>query len=109
MSEKRHFKRLAVELPVTLRFGGRLIPATALNISSGGICLDVDDAELDMAGKKKVEVIIDLSQQERDVSLRGEITRIESSGEKPRVGIKFTNLYTVGHQTLEEFINKNLN
>lgn len=108
MREKRRFKRLNVELPVTLRHSGHLIPATTLNISCGGVCLDVESEELDLAGRKKVEVIIDLSAEERDVSLRGEITRIED-GEKSRIGIKFTNLYTVGHQTLEEFINRSHN
>lgn len=108
MNEKRRFKRLNVELPVTLRFGGRLIPATTLNVSCGGVCLDVEAEDIDLKGSGKVEVIIDLSQEDRDVSLRGEITRIEGSpGSK--VGIKFTNLYTVGHQTLERFINRSLN
>lgn len=108
MTEKRRFKRLDVELPVTLRFAGRLIPATALNVSCGGVCLNVEADELDLGNKKKVEVVIDLSKDEIDVSLRGEIIRVDT-GEKPKLGIKFTNLYTVGHQTLERFINKNLN
>lgn len=108
MQEKRRFRRLDVELPVTLRCGGRLVPATALNISCGGVCIDVESNELDLTGKKKVEVIIDLAQGERDVSLRGEIIRVEGD-QAPRLGIKFTNLYTVGHQTLEKFINRSCN
>lgn len=108
MRDKRRFKRLDVELPVTLRLGGRLIPATTLNISSGGVCLGLDEQDLKLAEQGKVEVIIDLSQEQTDVSLRGEITRVET-GEGKKIGIKFTNLYTVGHQTLEQFINKNLN
>lgn len=61
-----------------------------------------------MDGKNKVEVIIDISKEERDVSLRGEITRVEH-GEDSLVGIKFTNLYTIGHQTLDRFINRSKN
>ncbi len=108
MKDKRRFKRLNVELPVTLRCGGRLIPATTLNISCGGAFVSLDSENVPAANNPKIEVIIDLSKEERDVSLRGEVTRVE--GEKgSRVGIKFTNLYTVGHQTLEKFINRNLN
>lgn len=108
MREKRYFKRLYVNLPVTLRCGGRLIPATTLNISCGGICLDVDGAEIATSDNKPVEIVIDLSQEERDVSLKGVVTRIEGA-DKSRVGIRFTNLYTVGYQTLEQFINRSLN
>lgn len=108
MDEKRRFKRLDVDLPVTLRFAGRLIPATTLNISCGGACLNLESDNIDLSDNNNVEVIIDISQKDRDISIRGEITRIED-GERSRLGVKFTNLYTVGHQTLEEFINKNLN
>jgi len=108
MKEKRRFKRLDVELPVTLRCGGRLIPATTLNISCGGAFVSLESANVPVVNNPKIEVIIDLSKEDRDVSLRGEVTRIED-GKGSRVGIKFTNLYTVGHQTLEKFINRNLN
>lgn len=108
MEDKRRFKRIEASLPVTLRCDGRLIPATTLNISSGGVCLNVENADVAFIDCSKVELIIDLSQEDRDVSLRGEVTRIEPK-DKSRVGVKFTNLYTVGHQTLEKFINRHLN
>jgi len=105
--EKRRFKRLDVSLPVTLRCQGRFIPATALNISCGGIFLDLESSDIARFTNDKVEVVVDLSEKERDVALRGEVTRIETS-EGSKLGVKFTNLYTVGHQTLERYINKNL-
>ena len=108
MSDKRRFKRLSTKLPVTLRCDGRLIPATTLNISCGGVCLFIDEDELTWLDNSKVELIIDLSQNERDISLRGEVTRVETAN-KSMLGVKFTNLYTVGHQTLERFINRSLN
>lgn len=108
MQEQRRFKRISVELPVTLRVQGRLIPATTLNISCGGVCLGAEGLDMVVRDNEKVEVVLDLSKEERDVSLRGEITRIEW-GEDSKIGVKFTNLYTVGHQTLERFINKNQN
>lgn len=108
MDDKRRFKRLDVRLPVTLRYGGRLIPATTLNISSGGVCLDLENLEVEDIENDKVELVIDLSSETKDVSIRGEVTRVEQADGR-KLGIKFTNLFTVGHQTLEKFINKNLN
>ena len=108
VKERRRFKRLNVKLPVTLRYQGRLIPATALNISCGGICLFVKESKVTSSHNKKVEVVMDLSQKERDVSIRGEVIRMET-GNQSKISIKFTNLYTVGHQTLENYINRNLN
>ena len=108
MRDKRRFKRVDVELPVTLRCGGRLIPATALNISCGGVYLTTEGADIGIKEKDSVEIVIDLSKEDHDVSLRGEVIRIES-GEGGKVGVRFTNLYTVGHQTLESYININLN
>lgn len=108
MREKRRFKRLDAKLPVTLRCDGRLIPATTLNISCGGVCLTIDEDELAWIDNANVELIIDLSQTEKDISLRGEVTRVEAE-DKSKLGVKFTNLYTVGHQTLERFINGHLN
>jgi c-di-GMP-binding flagellar brake protein YcgR len=108
MRNKRRFKRVDANLPVTLRCDGRLIPATTLNISCGGVCLHINEAEFAWLDSSDVELIIDLSQGQRDISLRGEVTRVDKDG-KPTVGVKFTNLYTIGHQTLERFINKHLN
>jgi len=102
--ERRRFKRLPVNLPVTLRYRGRLIPATALNISCGGICLSTDSPEL--VGDDAIEVILDLSLAEVDVSIRGRIVRIDA-GTNKKVGIHFTNLYSIGHQAVEKYIQRN--
>jgi len=101
--ERRRFKRLSVDLPVTLRYRGRLIPATALNISCGGMCLSTEHPEI--IGDDDIEVILDLSLAEVDVSVRGRIVRI-AAGVKKNVGVQFTNLYSIGHQAIEKFIQK---
>lgn len=102
-TERREYPRLDVHLPVILRYLGRLIPATALNVSCGGMMLTADHGNVTTSAP--VEVIFDLSEQERDVTLRGEIIRIAGEGD-PKVGIKFTNLYAVGHKALERYLNR---
>lgn len=103
--EKRQFPRLDVDLPVVLRHNGHLIPATALNISCGGMCLKTDNPEIVDNGN--VEVIFDLATGEKDVSVRGKIVRLERD-EETEMGIQFVNLYSAGHQALERFIRKHL-
>ncbi len=103
--EKRQFPRLDVDLPVVLRHNGHLIPATALNISCGGMCLRTDNPEIINNGN--VEVIFDLATGEKDVSVRGKIVRLEKD-EETEMGIQFINLYSAGHQVLERFIRKHL-
>jgi len=106
MDERILHKRLNVDLPVTLRYMGDLIPATALNISCGGICLATENSK--MIDDNNVEVIIDLSATELDVSVRGKIVRV-SEGRQKKVGIQFTNLYSIGHQAIEKFIQRHKN
>jgi len=105
MQERRRFKRLDINLPVTLRYQGRLIPATALNISCGGMCVATDTSELDVSDSGNVEVVIDLSSAELDVSVRGKVVRA-AAGKGP-LGIQFTNLFSVGNKAIERFITKN--
>lgn len=106
MQERRRYKRLLVDLPVTLRYKGSLIPATALNVSCGGMCLSTDNPAVNDANN--VEVIIDLSAAELDISVRGQIVRV-TEGDDKNIGVQFTNLYSLGHQAIEKFINKRNN
>jgi c-di-GMP-binding flagellar brake protein YcgR len=101
LAERRTQPRLDVDLPVTLRYDGRLIPATALNVSSGGMCLSVPEREFRDDGE--MEIILDLSSVERDITVRGKVVRYEDNVSK-RIGLQFTNLYTVGHRSIENFL-----
>ncbi len=107
MFEKRQHPRLEVKLPVTLRLGGRLLPATTMNISCGGMCLRVPDATI--ASSAPVEVILDLDDKKRDVAVTGKITRAASSGENSLMGLQFTNALSAGRKTIEEYLGKHLN
>ena len=102
--ERRRHERLNVELPVTIRYNGRLIPATALNLSCGGVQLDAKNVDLEKDGK--VELVVDLSAHDTDVSLRGEVAWAEVIDQKTRLGIKFTNLFAVGHEAVQRYLRK---
>lgn len=104
VAERRTHERLPVALPVTLRYEGRLIPATALNVSCGGMLLDA--SLVGFVHGSPVEVIVDLSAVERDVSLRGTIARAEILDHVTRVGIRFTNLFAVGHDALTRYLGR---
>jgi hypothetical protein len=103
MLEKRRYQRLAVKLPVTLRYRGRLIPATMLNLSCGGACIQTSEANLDF--ETPVEIVFDLDEKQRDISMRGNIVH---QGEE-KAGVRFSNLFSDGHKAVQEYLRKNLN
>ncbi len=104
--ERRENTRLEMELPVTLRTRGKLIPAACLDISKGGILILTDYNE--EIGEGVVEVMIDLSPKYRDVSLRGRILRFQKAiGQK--VAIQFSSTDSKGQQTLENFLAEKIN
>jgi PilZ domain len=107
MDERRHYPRLAIDLPVILRHGGRIIPATALNMSCGGMYLHVEPSEI--ATKAPIEVIFDLSMDERDVAMCGKVTRVDADPSGVGFGVQFTNLFSVSHKALQRYLQKNLN
>jgi len=106
MSEKRRYTRISVDLPVILRHGGRLIPATLENISSGGMYLKTDKSRI--STDRPVEIIFDLSEADRDVSMRGQITRIVDADDGNGVGIQFTNLFSLSHKAVQKYVNEKL-
>lgn len=99
--ERRQFPRLDVALPVTLRHNGRLIPATTLNISCGGMALATPTEQVSLGGH--VEVVVDLGEIEKDVTLRGSVVHVNPADPK-QLGIQFTNLFAVGHQSLQRYL-----
>lgn len=107
MLEKRRYGRLAVNLPVILRHGGRLIPATALNISSGGMYIQVDRSQI--SSSRPVEVIFDLDDADRDISMRGQVIRIEDIEDQKGIGVQFTNLFSLSHKAVNEYVKQHLN
>lgn len=106
MEERRRHQRVEVAFPVLLRHAGRIIPATALNISCGGMFIKAD--QLEIAADKPVEVIFDLSRDERDISMRGNITRLKETGGETGLGVQFTNLFSLSHKAIERYLRNNL-
>ncbi len=71
------------------------------------MCLKIE--ERDLCDDHPVEVIFDLGEDQRDISMRGQITRVEDAGSSACVGIQFTNLFSLSHKTVQQYLNKNLN
>ena len=106
MKERRQHRRFEVEIPVTLRTQGRFIPAVALDISSGGICLLADFNEEIPEGP--AEVVMDLNMELKDVALQGQVLRHHKSiGQK--VAIQFTNPSSAHFRSLERFLASRFN
>ncbi len=106
MSEKRRYSRISINLPVILRHGGKLIPATLENISSGGMYLKTGKSRI--STDRPVEIIFDLNDANRDVSMRGQITRVEDAEDHNGVGIQFTNLFSMSHKLVQKYVNEKL-
>lgn len=106
MIERRVHPRYEMDLPLTLRTRGRLIPAACIDISQGGICLLTDyNEEID---EGVVEVVLDLTPRYRDISLRGRVLRSQKTiGQK--VAIQFTSPESKGLQTLTSFLSNQVN
>lgn len=106
MPDKRRDGRISIELPVLLRHGGRIIPATVQNISSSGVYLRVDRSSI--VRNRPVEIIFDLNDSARDVSMRGQVIRVEDADDHKGVGIQFTNLFSKSHKTVHEYVTEHL-
>jgi len=107
MLEKRRYPRLDVDLPVILRHGGRLIPATALNLSCGGMFVKVRGGEF--SADSPVELIFDLGGGDRDVAMSAKITHLAESKGRAEIGVQFLNLYSLSHKAVQEYLRKGLN
>jgi len=105
MKEKRRFPRMAVSLPVVLRHRGRLIPATTLNLSCGGMYINVNHP--DISKSAPVEIIFDLKEK-RDLSLIGKITRVESGTGAHGLGVQFTDVFSLSHKAVQEYLRTTL-
>ncbi len=104
--EKRRHKRLEMQIPVTLRCNGKLLPATATNISVGGICIKPENFE-NIDKDDQVEINFDLNEENRDLSLRGAVARINSSADSC-IGIKFANFNSTSHKMLRQYLHREL-
>ena len=99
-NERRKHPRFEMDLPVTLRAQGKLIPAATIDISLVGICLLTDLQHEIKDGA--VEVVVDLNPHFRDVSLKGNVLRSQNSIER-KVAIEF-NAPSSGLQSLKKFL-----
>ncbi|MDO8528171.1 MAG: PilZ domain-containing protein [Deltaproteobacteria bacterium] len=101
MKERREYPRYEIEVPVTLRTNGKLIPAATLDLSLGGISVLTDFNEEIAEGD--VEIVMDLSNELKDISIRGNILRFKK-GIAQKVAIQFVPDASKGFRHLENFL-----
>ncbi|MFH1874331.1 MAG: PilZ domain-containing protein [Pseudomonadota bacterium] len=104
--EKRRHKRLDLQIPVTVRCNGKLLPATATNVSVGGMCIKTEAFD-DVKKDDLVEVYFDLDEKRRDLSLRGAIARVNGSADH-NIGVQFGNFHSESHKILRQFLHREL-
>ena len=103
--ERRQHKRLQLKQAVFLRYQGRFIPATMLDLSCGGMRLSAKGHEFQAS--ETIEVIFDLNRSNRNLGLCGKTTRKKSNNEED-VGISFTNFFSTSHKNVKNYIQENL-
>lgn len=110
MNEQRRHKRLDVTLPIILRYQGRLVPATMLNLSCGGARIRAEEGEL--VANTPVEITFDLDNQIYDVSMRGNIihtTKDPTARDGYIAGVQFAGIVSDSQKAIEEYLKKHLN
>ena len=99
--ERRRHPRADVNRPVIIRHMGRLIPGVMCNLSASG--MRVMSEYQSFLHTAPVEIIFDLSPDEIDISLRGNIVRLED-GTPRGLGIQFTAPASFNNIALMQFL-----
>jgi hypothetical protein len=61
-----------------------------------------------MSSDQPVEIIFDLGSEHRDVSMRGQIAHVENESESTCIGVEFTNVFSLHHTTIKQYLHHNL-
>jgi c-di-GMP-binding flagellar brake protein YcgR len=102
--EKRHYQRLACELPVVLEFEGETVSATADNVSCSGMYLPLHQTEL--AEDQNVIAFINLPEKSKAVRLPARVRRVEKDIENRLRGIalEFEGLYDSNRLEIDRYV-----
>ena len=101
MIERRRHPRFDVEIPTIARNGGRLFPATMFNLSVGGAYIKINQGLID--NTSPIEIIFDLNDKNKDLSLMCGIRRVENEG----IGVQFLNPFSEQHKLVRRYLAKN--
>lgn len=105
-TEKRRHPRLPISRPVTLRHGGRLVPAKLQNVSLGGMRIVAEGQEFrSFSTNFPIEIILDLDPSNRDLSFRGRVVRIDDA-ERCELGIQLTASNSPSYRVLQHYLVK---
>lgn len=101
--EKRHYKRIDLELPVEILFEGNKVAATTENVSCGGMYLPNIDA--DFSASKDIIAIVNLPDRAAAIRLSAKVARIEEGETKKQgVALEFDGLYDDNRLEMDRYI-----
>jgi len=102
--EKRHYKRIEMELPVRLEMNGKKIEATTENVSCGGMFLPMKPCDLKV--DEHLTAFVSLPERAAPVKLSGRVCRIvENPGaENTGVAVEFSGLYDENQMAIDHLV-----
>lgn len=95
-----------MNFPVTIRYKGRFIPARALNISCGGVCITSLNTGVKLDGS--FEVFFDLDSKHKDIALRAEVLHTSKDDGENTMGVHFINPFSEKHAMLQDYLSTQL-
>lgn len=103
-AEKRHYQRIAAELPVRIEYGGKTVEATTENISCGGMFLGGLNRELNP--DDTVTAFVTLPEDCKVVKLSGRVCRVQPTADSAVQGIavQFRGLYDENRLEIDRYV-----
>lgn len=102
MCEKRRQPRIESDIDAIIRYKGCLHPVVITNISGGGICAHIDDPNI--ASDDNIEIIFDLDNNLKDLSIRGKVAHVEPSEDGAKIGIQFTGVFSDSFEAIQKYL-----
>lgn len=99
----RRMLRTITKIEVSMEKNGRFILGRSINISSGGMLLEVDRV---LAADGAVKINFFLPGDARPMQVEAEILRAEFSGTMAKYGLRFINLGEEDRDRIEHFVNR---
>lgn len=102
MQDKRRYTRVEFCRDVVFRHQGRIIPAKIMDLSLGGMSIRADSS--DVSSDMSLEVVFDLDDANRDISLFGRVRHLERTEDSSKFGVQFSNIFSEGQKAIRSFL-----
>lgn len=105
MKEKRKFKRIPVGFPVKYTIGDRSGVAQAIDVSSGGIFINLKVSP-QIGEKVYLSFVLPGTTPKEQIKIIGEVIRVtkDDARDKQGIGVLFVAVPSAAKKTMEEYI-----